>query len=97
MYHSPGDISSVSYYSDKDTAGQPDPNWYGSGSSWLTVTPFGIRRMVNWYRDQYGDIPIYVTENGYSDNQGNLDDMHREYFYKHYINQLLKGGGLSPS
>ena len=22
---------------------------------------------------------------------GNLDDMHREYYYKHYINQLLKG------
>lgn len=47
---------------------------------------------MNWIKEQYGaDIPIYVTENGYSDRIGNLDDMHREYYYKHYINQLLKG------
>jgi beta-glucosidase/6-phospho-beta-glucosidase/beta-galactosidase len=58
----------------------------------LAVTPVFMRRMVNWLADQYGrDLPIYVTENGFSDRQGNLDDMHRIYYYKHYINQLLKG------
>jgi beta-glucosidase/6-phospho-beta-glucosidase/beta-galactosidase len=25
-----------------------------------------------------------------SDNQGNLDDIHRIYYFKHYLNQLLK-------
>ena len=48
---------------------------------------------MQWITEEYGgNVPIYITENGHSDRIGNLDDMHREYFYKHYINQLLKGG-----
>ena len=47
---------------------------------------------MTWIADQIGaDVPIYITENGFSDLIGNLDDLHREYYYKHYINQLLKG------
>ena len=44
-----------------------------------------------WIKNEYGDIPIVITENGFSDKQGNLDDLHRIYYLKHYINQLLKG------
>ena len=78
--------------SDKGIAWRDDPAWYKSGSSWLDVTPFAMRKMVNWLRREYGDtVPIVITENGVSDRIGNLDDMHRIYFYKHYLNQLLKG------
>ena len=63
-----------------------------AASVWLKVTPFGNRKMMNWVKEEYGaDVPIYITENGFSDRIGNLDDLHREYYYKHYINQLLKG------
>ena len=61
---------------------------YAAASSWLKVTPFGFRRMLKWL-SQYGK-PIIVTENGFSDFLGNLDDMQRIYYYKHYINQMLK-------
>ena len=62
-----------------------------AASSWLYVTPFGIRKMMSWIQEEYGaTVPVYITENGFSDRIGNLDDMQREYFYKHYINQLLK-------
>jgi len=95
VYPRPGDISTPSYYEDKDVGGYPDPNWYRASSSWLYVTPFGIRKMMSWITEEYGEtVPIYITENGYSDRIGNLDDMHREYFYKHYINQLLKSSVL---
>ena len=48
--------------------------------------------MVNWLRKEYGEsVPIVITENGVSDRIGNIDDMQRIYFYKHYLNQLLKG------
>merc|ERR1712013_257715 len=80
--------ASIEY--DDDVYQYQDPDWYGSGSSWLKVTPWGLRRCVNWVKDHYGDIPIYITENGVSDNLGNTDDLHRIYVYKHYINQLLK-------
>ena len=54
------------------------------------VTPFGIRRLLNWAAVEYGNPDIYVTENGFSDRQGNIDDLQRIYYYKHYINQILK-------
>lgn len=71
---------------------EQDRSWYTSGSSWLKVTPFGIRKMMNYIKNNYGvNLPIYITENGVSDLQGNLDDLQRIYYYKHYLNQLLKG------
>lgn len=64
---------------------------YSSGSSWLFVTPFGMRRIVNWIKQQYGDVAIYVTENGVSDNTGEIQDHLRVEFYRMYINELMKG------
>ncbi|XP_021353931.1 lactase-phlorizin hydrolase-like, partial [Mizuhopecten yessoensis] len=78
------------YYSDMDVRLSKDPSWLGSGSSWLTVTPFGIRRMLNWIKDHYGDVPVFITENGISDRNGSLSDDHRIFYYKHYINEILK-------
>ena len=69
-----------------------EDTWYKSGSSWLTVCPWGIRRALNWAKGQYsklkGEPKIYITENGFSDKLGNLDDLQRIYYYKHYINQV---------
>ncbi len=54
-----------------------------------------MRSVLNWLRDEYGDeVELVVTENGFSDQQGNLDDPQRIYYYKHYINQVLKGSLL---
>ena len=50
-----------------------------------------MRRLMNWLKTNYGSIPIYITENGFSDHLGNTDDVQRVYYLKHYINQLLKG------
>ena len=69
--------------------------WYSlftsSGSSWLKVTPWGIRRGLNWIKQKYDNVPVYVTENGVSDNNGTVHDQHRIDFLKAYINEVLKG------
>jgi hypothetical protein len=62
-----------------------------SGSSWLKVTPFAIRKQLKWIKDRYMNIPIYVTENGVSDRNGSLVDVHRINYYRAYINEVLKG------
>jgi len=86
----PAPIEDVSFYSDPDVSNYQDIDWYGSGSSWLKVCPWGIRRALNWASEQYGHPDIYITENGFSDRLGNLDDLQRIYYYKHYLNQVLK-------
>jgi beta-glucosidase/6-phospho-beta-glucosidase/beta-galactosidase len=84
-------LSEVSWFADADVSGYQDPKWYSSASSWLKVCPFGIRNLMNWLTDTYGSQwDIYITENGFSDYLGNIDDLQRVYYFKHYINQLLK-------
>ncbi|XP_046557696.1 lactase-phlorizin hydrolase-like [Haliotis rubra] len=67
-----------------------DPSWPRSGSPWLLVVPWGMRKTLNWVRNTYGNIPIYLNENGLSDNNGTLDDQHRIDFFRAYINEVLK-------
>ncbi|XP_057373386.1 lactase/phlorizin hydrolase-like [Daphnia carinata] len=86
----PSDINDVSYEADQDLYAYHDPSWYGSGSPWLKVTPFGLRKLLVWLRDGFNDPEMIITENGCSDTAGNLDDMLRIYYYKHYINNVLK-------
>jgi len=93
------DINEVSYWADQDIGTtQMDygaEQWYRAGSSWLKVTPWGIREALKWATAQYtteakGQPAFYITENGFSDLLGNIDDLQRIYYYKHYINQLLR-------
>ncbi|XP_061162617.1 lactase/phlorizin hydrolase-like, partial [Saccostrea echinata] len=84
------DISDISYWADQDIGSKNDPKWLGSGSSWLFVTPFGLRKVLNWVKNTYNNIPVYITENGVSDRNGSLEDYNRVYFYRNYINEMLK-------
>ena len=37
--------------------------------------------MISWVKAEYNDPIIYLTENGYSDAIGNLDDLFRDFRY----------------
>ena len=49
--------------------------------------------MLDWIKEKYGDVPIYITENGFSDN-GTLQDTDRVNYYTLYINNVLKGNEI---
>lgn len=69
-----------------------DRSWLSSGSMWLKVTPFGFRKILKFIKDEYGDVPIYITENGISERGPvDLNDIWRVHYYDEYINQALKG------
>ena len=55
------------------------------------MTPWGIRHGLNWIKNHYNNVPVYVTENGVSDNNGTIYDQHRIDYLKAYINEVLKG------
>ncbi|XP_071476152.1 cytosolic beta-glucosidase-like [Diadema antillarum] len=69
-----------------------DPAWPQAASEWLKVVPWGFRGLLNWVKENYGDVPIYVTENGVSEPDGpmNLDDELRCKYYRAYLNEALK-------
>ncbi|KAI8790277.1 lactase-phlorizin hydrolase [Biomphalaria glabrata] len=78
------------YYNDEEIRSETAPNWIGSGSSWLKVTPFGIRKILNWLKYNYNNVPVYITENGISDRNGTLHDWHRVHYYRLYLSEVLK-------
>lgn len=79
-----------SFFRDQDVREQINPAWLTSGSAWLLVNPPGLRSLLNWIKSHYGNPAIYVTENGISDRNGTMEDWHRIYYYKHYVNNVLK-------
>ena len=58
-----------------------------------------MRQMLNWIKSRYNNPPVIVTENGWGElkeDDGSsddliLDDLMRVYYYKSYINNVLKG------
>ncbi len=64
---------------------------FSTGSDWLKFAPFGMRKVLNWIKNNYNNVPVYITENGVSDHNGTVDDDHRIRFLRHYINEVLKG------
>jgi 6-phospho-beta-glucosidase len=63
--------------------------WNKSGIGW-NVVPWGLRNVTTWIAREY-DMPIYVTENGYGAQESEgLDDYERLWYYRAYINELLK-------
>jgi len=70
-----------------------------TGSLWLYIAPFGMRRLLGYIAKHYGNPKIIITENGCSTkhmpNDGSdvvqLDDKQRCDYVKAYINEALKG------
>ena len=55
----------VSYHKDDDAELYQDESWFTS--SWIGVTPWGLRSTMNWIKHHYPGVDVYVTENGVSD------------------------------
>lgn len=49
-----------------------------------------MRKLLKYIKEEYNDPVIYITTCGVADN-GTLKDEIRIDFYKHYINNVLKG------
>jgi beta-glucosidase len=55
------------------------------------VHPQGLTRTLRWVRERYGDVPLYVTENGAafydppSPVEGRLDDPLRVHYLREHL------------
>ena len=70
--HAPVDFLGVNYYSENAVAAAPDrpegwrivPSWQAKTDMGWEIVPEGLNRQLRWVRNEIGDIPLYITENG---------------------------------
>ncbi|XP_028172562.1 myrosinase 1-like [Ostrinia furnacalis] len=64
------------------------PKWGNTSSEWLKSNPEGLRKLLVYIRDTYGDIPIIITENGCASSHS-LEDYNRVDYHEKYMEQML--------
>lgn len=77
-----------------------DPRWPQTASPWISVVPWGLRRLLNFVSQEYTGtrIPIFIGGNGVpTDNDGGdfINDTKRLDYFRLYINEALKGRVIS--
>ncbi|XP_018573477.2 lactase-phlorizin hydrolase [Anoplophora glabripennis] len=66
---------------------QPD-DWESTSISSNKITPWGIRKLLNWLKETYNNPAIIITENGIADNSSIIDDVKRVRFYRDYLSNV---------
>ncbi|XP_065364707.1 myrosinase 1-like [Calliphora vicina] len=65
-----------------------DVKWKRGKSNWLYCVPEGLEGLLNWIKNNYNNIEVIITENGWSDD-GQLDDMERIDYLKAHLQAVL--------
>ncbi|CAK6448613.1 unnamed protein product [Pipistrellus nathusii] len=81
-------LNPPSYRDDQETTEEEDPSWPATALN--RAAPWGMRRLLNWVKEEYGNIPIYITENGVGLENPKVEDTDRIFYHKTYINEALK-------
>uniref|UniRef100_W5MNV0 Klotho n=1 Tax=Lepisosteus oculatus TaxID=7918 RepID=W5MNV0_LEPOC len=66
-----------------------DNTWVRSRGR-VPVVPWGLRKVLNWVKTKYKNVPIYIMANGVDEDQARLQDNLRIYYIYNYINEALK-------
>lgn len=77
--------SSPTIYDDARIVTSIDPKWKRAKSTWLYSVPQGLHDALVWIKNQYENIPVLITENGWSDSGELNDDDRIEYFRSHLM------------
>uniref|UniRef100_A0A668S5X4 beta-glucosidase n=1 Tax=Oreochromis aureus TaxID=47969 RepID=A0A668S5X4_OREAU len=80
-----------SYEWDRDLRETDEPDSPTTAIPNQKAVAWGLRRLLNWIKEEYGDPEIYITENGAAVE---WDDFERVMFYKAYIDEALKAYDL---
>nr|DBA19707.1 TPA: hypothetical protein GDO54_015494 [Pyxicephalus adspersus] len=88
-------LTPTSFENDIDIEAEVNTNWPTTAVSAQRAVAWGMRRLLNWVKEEYGDVAVYVTENGVATGSSpDYDDNGRIFFYKTYIDEALKAYSL---
>ncbi|NXA13550.1 LPH hydrolase, partial [Sapayoa aenigma] len=89
--HSTTQLRPFSYEYDQEVLTSVDSSWPSSALSAHRAVAWGLRRVLNWIKEEYGNPPIYIIENGVGiKTKSDVDDNARIFYYKTYIDEALK-------
>ncbi|NWW53881.1 LPH hydrolase, partial [Pedionomus torquatus] len=89
--HSTTQLRPTSYQYDQEVLTKVDSSWPSSAVAEHRAVAWGLRRLLNWIKEEYGNPPIYILENGVGlKTKSSIDDNTRIFYYKTYINEALK-------
>ncbi|XP_054064370.1 lactase/phlorizin hydrolase [Rissa tridactyla] len=89
--HATTRLKPLSYEYDQEVLTTVDSSWPSSALTGHRAVAWGLRRLLNWIKEEYGNPPIYIIENGVGiKTKSNIDDNTRIFYYKTYIDEALK-------
>ncbi|XP_062974386.1 lactase/phlorizin hydrolase [Elgaria multicarinata webbii] len=93
--HKTSRLRPYSYEDDQERVLQTDASWPTSAVKDMQAVPWGLRRLLNWIKEEYGNPPIYITENGVGiKTTSDVDDNSRIFYLKTHIDEALKAYNL---
>ncbi|CAI5448188.1 unnamed protein product [Caenorhabditis angaria] len=61
------------------------------GETWVKYVPEGLYELLKYVKNKYGDVPIWITENGCMDIDGDpLEDNHRVRYIQGHLEAVSK-------
>ncbi|XP_055911465.1 myrosinase 1-like [Eupeodes corollae] len=66
-----------------------DPKWLRAASDWLYCVPEGLEGILKFIRDEYDNVEVIITENGWSDDGTGLIDDDRIRYLKSHLQAVL--------
>ncbi|KAJ0171330.1 hypothetical protein K1T71_012880 [Dendrolimus kikuchii] len=88
----PGEKIGVWPFNGTDEMGlvfEAHPAWELAGAPWFSIVPEGVRDQISWIRQNYNNVSVLVTENGFGSTDHGLHDGKRSQFIKSHLEQLL--------
>ncbi|CAH0717629.1 unnamed protein product, partial [Brenthis ino] len=64
-------------------------DWKLAATNWFYVNAPGFRHQLRWLKKNYGDVEIFITENGFAGYDFGLKDYDRVQYYKDHLEQVL--------
>ncbi|XP_060610838.2 lactase/phlorizin hydrolase [Anolis sagrei] len=93
--HKTTKLRPFSYEDDQEKLLENDSSWPISAIDYMRAVSWGLRRLLNWIKEEYGNPPIYITENGVGlKSKSEVDDTSKIFFYKTHIDEALKASSL---
>ena len=83
------------YNPESPTRSTPAPSFYSTPGQWNAPYPMGMMDVLQYIKARYGDVPVYITENGCSlanqhDPEKECEDDERVMYLREHLRMIVR-------